>query len=130
MIRLTIIGEPVGKSSGWKIAWPKGGRPFMVLTQKGRSYKDGVIRQVLPMHSMLVGPLKVTATLYYASERPDLDPSLLLDALQKRIYKNDRQVRELHVIHAIDRKNPRAEVTIEPMQDALERAEDAARRVV
>jgi hypothetical protein len=30
--------------------------------------------------------------------------------------RNDRQVREKHVYHGIDRKNPRAEIEIEPMQ--------------
>ena len=33
----------------------------------------------------------------------------------KGVYENDRQVREKHVFHFIDRVNPRAEIEIEPM---------------
>ena len=36
--------------------------------------------------------------------------------VQAGVYRNDRQVREKHVFHAIDPKNPRAEVVVEPLQ--------------
>ncbi len=62
---------------------------------------------------MLEGSLRFTAYLYYTSERPDLDASLLLDALQGRIYRNDRAVRELHLYHALDKRSPRAVVLVE-----------------
>jgi Holliday junction resolvase RusA-like endonuclease len=74
--------------------------------------------------------VRVTLRIFYASERPDLDESVVLDVLQDRysgkgeerelvqkgVYKNDRQVREKHVFHGIDRGNPRAEVTIETLE--------------
>jgi hypothetical protein len=81
----------------------------------------------------LTGPVRVTMRIFYASERPDLDESVLLDVLQDRyrtlktkgrtvrelvcagVYRNDRQVREKHIYHGIDRANPCAEIVIEPM---------------
>lgn len=85
---------------------------------------------------MLTGPVRATISIFYASERPDLDESVVLDVLQakfetqngkrvlvrKGVYLNDRQVREKHVFHGIDKANPRAEVVIEPLtaqQDGL-----------
>ena len=70
----------------------------------------------------MTGRLAVHCDVYYASDRPDLDESLVLDGLQGLIYKNDRQVREKHVHHHIDRLNPRAcvrVVALEPQQTSL-----------
>jgi hypothetical protein len=68
-------------------------------------------------------------------ERPDLDESVgVLDVLQAKfakvadggaliragVYVNDRQVREKHIKHAIDRHNPRAEIEVEELQPAGE----------
>ena len=82
---------------------------------------------------MLEGPVRVTIRIFYASERPDLDESVVLDVLQDRyhgkgehrelvqhgVYRNDRQVREKHVYHGIDRAAPRAEITVEALEPQL-----------
>ncbi len=79
-------------------------------------------------------------TIYYASERPDLDESLILDVLQDRfgksprkglprpmvqkgVYRNDRQVRWKDIRWAKDRANPRTEILVEPMQADQEEIE-------
>jgi Holliday junction resolvase RusA-like endonuclease len=84
----------------------------------------------------LKGPVKVTLHLFYRTQLPDLDESIVLDVMQDRyagkgesraivqkgIYRNDRQVREKHVYHGIDKRNPRAEIEIETLvlqQEAL-----------
>ena len=67
---------------------------------------------------MLEGNLKFSATLFYASLRPDLDASVLLDALQMKTYLNDRQIKEIHLFHSVDRENPRAEILIERMDES------------
>jgi Holliday junction resolvase RusA-like endonuclease len=84
---------------------------------------------------MFTGPVRVTLQIFYATERPDLDESVILDVLQAKyrkgtkeleragVYVNDRQVREKHVYHAIDRDNPRAAIVVEslvPQQPSLE----------
>lgn len=60
-----------------------------------------------------------TATLYYASRRPDLDESLVMDCLQGVVYKNDRQIKVKHIYWGLDKANPRCEIIIEPLQKEL-----------
>lgn len=110
--RATIYGEPASKSNSRKLAKVRG-RILFIKSDKARGYADDVARQIVPLRPLLTGPLKFTATIYYASHRPDLDPSIILDALQGRVYENDRQVREMHLFHAIDKRSPRAEILVE-----------------
>lgn len=66
-------------------------------------------------------------TIFYASRRPDLDESLILDLLQGLVYVNDRQVKERHTYWGLDPENPRAEIIIEQMpkkMPALKRAKE------
>ncbi len=88
----------------------------------------------------------MTLRIFYASERPDLDESVVLDVLQDRfvkdrvtderrlvqkgVYRNDRQVREKHVYHSIDRANPRAEIEVEPLVLNLDFFEQFERNVI
>ena len=115
--RGVIYGEAASKANS-RVMVPrrsKAGHAFMapIKSEKAQQYVEDVARQIVLVFPLLVGRLRFTATLYYATERPDLDESALLDALQGRVYANDRQVRERHIFHAIDRANPRAEVLIE-----------------
>ncbi len=131
----TIKGEPVSKANSRRIVTMpdgKGGkRAAVVKSPEGIRYVQDAVRQVSHRHKLqLEGPVSFTARLFYESERPDLDESLLLDSLQnqselvngrriltqKGVYCNDRQVREKHIYHGIDRRNPRAEVEIRPLQ--------------
>jgi len=50
--------------------------------------------------------------IFYASRRPDLDESLILDCMQGRIYENDRCVKEKHIFWGLDKLNPRAEIEV------------------
>lgn len=55
----------------------------------------------------------VTIRIWYASRRPDLDESLILDLLQEVAYKNDRQVKEKHIYWmGVDKENPRCEIEV------------------
>lgn len=129
-IAFTIHGEPASKANSRQIV-TIGARPAVIKSKKARDYERDALRQIPPAaRQMLVGPVRVTLRIYYASERPDLDESVVLDVLQARfngkgeqrkmvqpgVYVNDRQVREKHVFHRIDRANPRAEIVVEPMQ--------------
>ena len=58
------------------------------------------------------GDLEVEIVIYYASRRPDLDPSLIFDCMENHIYKNDRQIKVIHAYHALDKENPRAWIRI------------------
>ena len=55
-------------------------------------------------------------TIFYASRRPDLDESVILDAMQDRIYKNDRQVKSKIIRWGLSKSNPRAEIKVRPLK--------------
>ena len=144
-IAFTILGEVASMKNSRQIV-VIGGRPALIKSAKARDYERSASLQIPPMaRQMLTGPVRVTLRLFYASQRPDLDGALLLDILaakykrqkgklirvaagqyaygeseralvSKGVYVNDRQCREIHMFHAIDRANPRAEIEIEPME--------------
>ena len=142
-ITFTILGECVSKANSRQFAARRmrddegkvKTRVLSIKSNKALDYERAVLKQVPPVARVrLEGPVRIALRLWYASERPDLDESLLLDCLQDRwkivkraksgdervlvqrgCYRNDRQIREKHVYHAIDRANPRAEVLIEPL---------------
>jgi Holliday junction resolvase RusA-like endonuclease len=137
MIRFTILGEPASKGNQRQlVTFGRGAdkRPALIKSKKALAYERDALKQIPPAHRVqLQGPVKVTLKIFYASERPDLDESVVLDVLQNRykgkgedrvlvqkgVYVNDRQVREKHVVHAIDRKNPRTEVEVEQLVPEL-----------
>lgn len=133
LITLTILGEPASKANSRKIVTIKK-RPSSVKSDKALAYERSALMQIpVIARRQLTGPLSVTMRIYYATERPDLDESLILDILQDRyrnvkrgdtkerqlvqrgVYCNDRQVREKHIYHAIDRNNPRTVIEIRPL---------------
>jgi len=134
-IAFTIFGEPCSKANSRRIVTLARGkeheRTAVVKSKEALVYERDALRQI-PAHARLrlEGPVAVTLHIWYASERPDLDESIVLDVLQDRyakdpgdtrrlvqagVYRNDRQVREKHVYHGIDRANPRASVVIQPL---------------
>lgn len=70
-----------------------------------------------PLLTMMTGDLKITLHIWYASRRPDLDESLILDLLQGVIYENDRQVKEKHCYWHLDQNNPRTFFTVEKIPE-------------
>lgn len=134
IVRLTILGEPASKANS-RMLVKFGDRPASIKSGKARNYeKDAQAQIPQSARVMFEGPVRVTLAIYYASERPDLDESVVLDVMQAKyekgtrelvragVYSNDRQVREKHVYHHIDRANPRAEIIVEslaPQQAAL-----------
>ncbi|MGF6920165.1 hypothetical protein [Paraburkholderia sp. 40] len=143
-IEFTILGEPASKANSREIverkmrdAW--GGiktRPMSIKSDKARDYERSAMKQIPKSARVaLTGPVRVTMRIFYASERPDLDESVVLDCLQSKfqtvkrkghpdvrkclregVYINDRQVRQKFILHGIDRANPRAEIRVEPLQ--------------
>jgi Holliday junction resolvase RusA-like endonuclease len=142
MICFTILGEPASKANSRQIVTING-RPSSIKSKKARNYEADALMQIPPAARVrLEGPVRVTLRIWYASERPDLDESVVLDVLQDRyktvrlpdrhrevipaeprrelvqsgVYRNDRQVREKHVYWGLDRKDPRTEIMVEPLQ--------------
>jgi hypothetical protein len=135
-IRFTISGQPCSKANSRKIVTLSRGkeheRTAVVKSKEALQYERDALLQIPPRFRLrLEGPVFVKMTIWYASEQSDLDESLILDCLQDRwkryrsvkgrdllqcgVYRNDRQVREKWIKHAIDRANPRAEIEVAPL---------------
>jgi Holliday junction resolvase RusA-like endonuclease len=111
-LSLTIFGEPASKSNSRRLV-RFGSMSRLIKSEKALSYSDAFKHQVKSLgYEPLHGDVSVTMTIYYASRRPDLDESLILDLLQGVTYLNDRQVKEKHIYWALDKENPRCEITV------------------
>ena len=115
-VRLILHGEPASKANSRRLVTIRG-QARLIKSQKALDYVAAVKRTYPPLVPLLEGDLRMVADVYYATRRPDLDVSLILDALEGIAYRNDRQVREMHLYHHLDRENPRAEITLEEMHN-------------
>ena len=112
VICFTAYGEPASKSNSRRLV-RVGGNPRFIKSKKALDFIKQFQLQTPIQIPLLEGDLNVTIKIYYASRRPDLDESVILDAMQGIIYANDRQVKEKHVSWGLDRENPRSEIKIE-----------------
>lgn len=142
-VEFTIYGEAASKANSRKIV-KINGKTRSAKSDKALGFERDALRQIPPAARVrMEGPVCVTLRMYYASERPDLDESLVLDVMQDRwklqwishlasqgkhrvlvqagVYQNDRQVRERHVYHYIDRTNPRVEIVVEQIQNVIDK---------
>lgn len=115
-IYLVVRGEPASKANQRRLVL-RGNKPMFIKSSKALSYAESFALQVRPVADLLEGQLRVDMWIYYATQRPDLDESLILDLLQGKVYLNDRQVRERHVYHYIDKENPRVEIAVRPREE-------------
>ncbi len=169
-IKFVILGEPASKANSREVTrigqktmnvivganddgtlkterMKVGGRNMNRKSDKALAYERDALRQIPPRCRVrFEKPVRVTMRIYYRTERPDLDESLILDILQDRyklidgemrilvqngVYRNDRQVREKHIFHGIDSRQPRAEIEVEEIEGGKMQAsldlEDAAK---
>jgi hypothetical protein len=134
-VTFTVYGEPASKANQRRLVTNKStGKTMFIKSSKALGYEKDFAPQCPKLNPMLEGDLSVTMTIYYASHRPDLDESVILDCMQatyafvpghtkkkdkvlvqRAVYANDRQVREKHIFWAIDKVNPRAEIHVEEL---------------
>lgn len=142
-IAFTILGQAYSKANSRQLVM-RGKTPANIKSPEALAYEISAVKQIPPIFRLqLVGEMCISLWMYYESERPDLDESLVLDCLQDRyatekltktqkdllkaagkrpkkvlvqkgVVVNDRQFRERHVYHGIDKRNPRVEIVIEP----------------
>jgi hypothetical protein len=86
---------------------------MFIKSKKALAYEKAFANQCPMRECLIEDDVAVTIRIYYASRRPDLDESLILDCMQDRVYKNDRQVKRKHIFWALDKENPRAEISVE-----------------
>lgn len=108
-----ILGEPASKANSRKMV-TIGGSPRLIKSAKALSYASAFKLQARAGR-MIEGDVAVHIKIWYASRRPDLDESLILDLLQGIAYANDRQVKEKHIYWGLDKENPRCEIRVEPI---------------
>lgn len=113
--KIVIFGEPASKANSRMLVTIKG-RPAFIKSKKARDYVKMFDTQCEAIDPLLEGDVSVTMTVYYKSRRPDLDESVVLDCMQNKIYKNDRQVKEKHIYWGLDRENPRCEIEVEEIE--------------
>ena len=114
VISINIFGEPASKANSRRVV-RFGNMSRLIKSQKALNYSEEFRAQCPPLAKLMGGDLKVTMRIYYASRRPDLDESLILDLMQGLIYENDRQVKERHTYWGLDPANPRAEIIVDQL---------------
>jgi len=154
VIKFTILGQPCSKSNRRRLVTFHG-RPSLIKSAEALAYESSFEKQLPPAaRVMFDAPVRVTMHVYYANELSDLDATLILDCMQARfkrfkgrlyevrpdefaygkgerkliskgVYVNDRLVREKHIYHHIDKKNPRTEIEVELITQQLFEAQAA-----
>ncbi len=113
-VSMIIFGEPCSKANSRRLVKSKSGRPLFIKSQKALDYVKSFEKQCVKFDTLIEEDVAVSMTIYYASRRPDLDESLILDCMEGLVYKNDRQVKEKHIYWGgVDKKNPRAEINVQ-----------------
>ena len=107
----TIEGEPASKANSRKLVMIKG-RMIPIKSQKALNYVKAFQKQIPKIDPLTEEYVKVEMMIYYASRRPDLDESLILDCMQNYVYYNDRQVKEKHIYWGLDKEHPRTIIRV------------------
>ena len=110
-----IFGEPASKANSRRVV-RFGSMSRLIKSQKALDYSEMFKQQVKPITPLITQDVRITLHIFYASRRPDLDESLILDLLQGVLYVNDRQVKEKHVYWGLDKDNPRTEILLETLE--------------
>ena len=110
-IIFTIEGEPASKANQRKLVLIKG-RMVPIKSKKALDYIKEFQRQIPKIDPLTEDYVKVEMMIYYASRRPDLDESLILDCMQNYVYYNDRQVKEKHIYWGLDKERPRTIIRV------------------
>lgn len=111
--KFTIIGEPASKANSRKFVFNrKTNKPMFIKSDKARAYEKTFKQQCPTLNPLIEHDVEVIIEIFYASRRPDLDESLILDLMQDRIYKNDRQVKKKIIKWGLDKDNPHSVIQI------------------
>ncbi len=132
LVEFVVYSEPASKANSRRLLTNKAtGKPLFAKSKKALAYVKAFALQCPQINPPIEADVSVTITIYYASRRPDLDESVILDCMQSvvhidkqtkvrtlvrnNIYLNDRQVKEKHIYWGLDKKNPRCEIKVEAL---------------
>jgi Endodeoxyribonuclease RusA len=122
-----IFGEPASKANSRRVV-KFGNMSRLIKSNKALNYSEMFKQQCKPLGRLMEGDLRVTMKIYYASRRPDLDESLILDLMQGLIYENDRQVKEKHIFWGLDKDRPRTEIIVDCIPEVVPKKKPRTRR--
>ncbi len=111
-----ILGEPASKANQRRLVTIKG-RPAFIKSAKANDYAKSFAAQCAEQAAKqgiipTTKDVRVELVIHYSSRRPDLDESVILDAMQGIVYANDRQVRQRAAYWALDKEMPRAVIRV------------------
>ena len=106
-----VPGETASKSNARQLV-RIGRRLVPIKSRKALAYKDCFERLAPTIDPLMDGDVLLFCHIFYATRRPDLDESLIMDCLEGRAYKNDRQIKAKIILHGLDRESPRVEIKI------------------
>lgn len=114
-----IHAECASKANSRKV-WMVGDRKVFAKSDKALAFmraKHDTNKPFAPIE----GPIQLNVRCYYATRRPDLDPSMVMDWLQaNNIIANDRQVVSLIAHKIIAPKAPRVEWSVIQVQEPVD----------
>lgn len=103
---------------------------LFIKSQDALDFETEAARQIPHDLEPIEGDVLLIATIYYPSQRQDLDESLVMDVLQQHknkagniwfngVYVNDRQIKAKIILHALDKENPRVEFKVMWLTDLV-----------
>jgi Holliday junction resolvase RusA-like endonuclease len=128
----TIYGNLPRKSNSRQIIRNKRtGKVQVIKSAKALKYRQQFILQMREYdYETIEEDIKLKAIIYYQSRRSDLSGELLMDLLQDcELIKNDRQVREIHLLGKVDRQKPRVEFEVEILKDTIGNLKEIERKL-
>lgn len=118
-MRLVINGETASKANSRMAVQgkTKAGKTFtrFIKSQKAQDWTEGALWQIKSQWKgrPISKECGLDIDVYYKTKRPDLDISLIMDALEKAgVYENDRLVHEIIAHKMYDKENPRVELEV------------------
>ena len=115
-IDFIILGEPASAKNQRRIVL-YGDRPRLIKSKKALDYCDSFNSQCPTLEAIIETDCVLRIDVWYKSRRPDLScTDLIMDLLQGKIYKNDRQVKGQMSLWNLDKKDPRCRVRVKTME--------------
>ena len=106
-----IEGEPASKSNSRQIVKIKN-RLVPIKSKKALNYERCFAANAPKIDPLIDGDVILFCHIFYATYRPDLDESLIMDCLEGVAYKNDRQIKAKVILHGVDKVKPRVLVRV------------------
>ena len=118
-IYVRIPGEPASKANQRQLVSIRGKTAF-IKSPKARALEQAWAVQCPKADPIITDDVVVYFWLTYASRRPDLDESLIMDLIQGKLIANDRQIKVKHVYWLLDQIDPGVELIVKRIDDGVE----------